>query len=65
MLEHTKIGKILSNHSQDIDQKRNFDVNQGPQLCQKHERIQRGWGGGGAGGQDPPLELSDYEFLPC
>ena len=26
----TKFGLILSNRSQDIEQKRNFDVNQGP-----------------------------------
>ena len=27
---HTKFGQILSIHSQDIERKRNFDVNQGP-----------------------------------
>ena len=27
---HTKFGRILSNHSQDIERKRNSDVNQGP-----------------------------------
>ena len=27
---HTKFGQILSSHSQDIEQKRNSDVNQGP-----------------------------------
>ena len=31
---HTKFGLILSIRSQDIEQKRNSDVNQGPQLCQ-------------------------------
>ena len=31
---HTKYGQILSNCSQDIEQKRNSDVNQGQQLCQ-------------------------------
>ena len=29
---HTKFGQILSIGSQDIEQKRNSDVNQGPQL---------------------------------
>ena len=29
----TKFGLILSIRSQDIEQKPNFDVNQGPQLC--------------------------------
>ena len=28
--EHTKFGQILSCHSQDIERKRNSDVNQGP-----------------------------------
>ena len=27
---HTKFGRILSNRSQDIERKRNSDVNQGP-----------------------------------
>ena len=27
---HTKFGRILSMHSQDIERKRNSDVNQGP-----------------------------------
>ena len=27
---HTKFGQILSIHSQDIERKRNSDVNQGP-----------------------------------
>ena len=27
---HTKFGQILSSHSQDIERKRNSDVNQGP-----------------------------------
>ena len=31
---HTKIGQILSICSQDIERKRNFDVSQGPSLCQ-------------------------------
>ena len=31
---HTKFGQILSICSQDIEQKRNSDVNQGPQLRQ-------------------------------
>ena len=31
---HTKFGRILSIHSQDIERKRNSDVNQRPQLCQ-------------------------------
>ena len=31
---HTKFGQILSIHSQDIEQKRNSDVNQGPYLHQ-------------------------------
>ena len=30
---YTNIGLILSIRSQDIEQKPNFDVNQGPQLC--------------------------------
>ena len=32
---YTKFGKILSFYSQDIEQKRNSDVNQGPSLCYK------------------------------
>ena len=31
---HTKFGQILSIRSQDIEQKQNSDVNQGPQLSQ-------------------------------
>ena len=31
---HTKFGQILSIGSQDIERKRNSDVNQGPQLSQ-------------------------------
>ena len=31
---HTKFGPILSIHSQDIERKRNSDVNQGPLLRQ-------------------------------
>ena len=31
---HTKFGRILSMRSQDIEWKRNSDVNQGPQLRQ-------------------------------
>ena len=31
---HTNFGQILSIHSQDIERKRNSDLNQGPQLCQ-------------------------------
>ena len=31
---HTKFGQILSIRSQDIERKRNSDVNQGPQLRQ-------------------------------
>ena len=31
---HTKFGQILSIRSQDIERKRNSDVNQGPKLCQ-------------------------------
>ena len=31
---HTKFGRILSIRSQDIERKRNSDVNQGPQLRQ-------------------------------
>ena len=31
---HTKFGLILSFRSQDIERKRNSDVNQGLQLCQ-------------------------------
>ena len=31
---HTKFGRILSIRSQDIERKRNSDVNQGPLLCQ-------------------------------
>ena len=31
---HTKFGPILSIRSQDIEQKRNSYVNQGPKLCQ-------------------------------
>ena len=31
---HTKFGRILSIHSQDIERKRNSDVNQGPKLRQ-------------------------------
>ena len=31
---HTKFGQILSIGSQDIEWKRNYDVNQGPLLCQ-------------------------------
>ena len=31
---HTKYGQILSIHSQDIERKRNSDVNQGPLLHQ-------------------------------
>ena len=31
---HTKFGQILSIRSQDIERKRNSDVNQGPFLCQ-------------------------------
>ena len=32
--EHTKFGQILSIGSRDIERKRNFDINQGPQLRQ-------------------------------
>ena len=32
---HTKFGQILSIPSQDIDQKLNSDINQGPLLCCK------------------------------
>ena len=36
---HTKFGQILSSHSQDIEQKQNSDVNQGPllrkRICKK------------------------------
>ena len=31
---NTKFGQILSIRSQDIEQKQNSDVNQGPLLCQ-------------------------------
>ena len=31
---HKKIGQILSICSQDIEQKQNSDINQGPKLCQ-------------------------------
>ena len=31
---HTNFGNILSIHSQDIERKRNYDVNQEPLLCQ-------------------------------
>ena len=31
---HTKFGKILLIHSQDIERKQNSDINQGPQLHQ-------------------------------
>ena len=31
---HTKFGRILSMRSQDIERKRNSDVNQGPKLRQ-------------------------------
>ena len=31
---HTKFGQILSIGSRDIERKRNFDINQGPQLRQ-------------------------------
>ena len=31
---HTKFGQILSFHSQDIERKQNYDVNQGPYLHQ-------------------------------
>ena len=31
---HTKYGQILSNRSQDIERKRNSDINQGLLLCQ-------------------------------
>ena len=32
---YTKLDQLLSIHSQDIEQKHNFDIKQGPQLCQK------------------------------
>ena len=35
---HTKFGWILSIRSQDIEQKRNSDVNQGPLLRQNFEK---------------------------
>ena len=31
---HKKFGQILSFHSQDIERRRNSDINQGPLLCQ-------------------------------
>ena len=30
---HTKFGQILSIRSQDIERKRNSDINQGPYVC--------------------------------
>ena len=38
---HTKFGQILSMGSQDIERKRNSDVNQGPQLHQNFAKYDR------------------------
>ena len=38
---HTKFGWILSIHSQDIERKRNSDVNQGPLLHQNFAKNDR------------------------
>ena len=38
---HTKFDQILSVRSQDIEQKQNSDVNQGPQLCQNFAKNDR------------------------
>ena len=38
---YTNFGLILSIRSQDIEQKTNFDVNQGPQLCCQFAKKQR------------------------
>ena len=38
---HTKFGQILSNRSQDIEQKQNSDVNQGPLL---HQNFAKNYG---------------------
>ena len=38
---HTKFGRILSILSQDIERKRNSDVNQGPLLCQNFAKNDR------------------------
>ena len=35
MTAYTKLDQRLSTHSQDIEQKHNFDINQRPLLCQK------------------------------
>ena len=35
---HTKFGRILTMRSQDIEQKQNSDVNQGPKLCQNYAK---------------------------
>ena len=38
---HTNFGNILSIRSQDIERKRNYDVNQGPLLCQNFAKNDR------------------------
>ena len=38
---HTKFGQILAMSSQDIDQKRKPDINQGPLLCYKFVKNDR------------------------
>ena len=45
---HTKFGRILSIHSQDIERKRNSDINQGPLLRQNFAKIT---------GNNPKLDL--------
>ena len=49
---HTNFGNILSIRSQDIEWKRNYDVNQGPLLCQNFAKMR---------GNNPKLDLVNVD----
>ena len=49
---HTKFGQILSISSRDIERKRNFDINQGPQLRQNFAKMM---------GNNPKLDLVNVD----